>query len=269
MVLAKFRQKYPQGSLVGELIEIDRGTYIVGVSVIVDNIVLAKSLAGADTVEAAEDLARKRAIALLMLDSQTAGENSDRKSSLSDRTQKLTVATSNSASPPSASQEQIDTTNHVARDADSNIVDFAEHSAEKTDVADLVESRTDSEPEVKAEKERSLLEEEPPVRESGNLFAGTSTPDLAVPQDFSADSQNTDPEVPTVNSEPSEFDNIEEVNFNEIKHQTDLEIKRLGWSKNDGREFLKSRYGKRSRLQLTDNQLLEFLQYLASQPSPS
>ena len=54
-----------------------------------------------------------------------------------------------------------------------------------------------------------------------------------------------------------------------MKHQTDLEIKRLGWTKDDGQEFLRSRYGKRSRLQLTDEQLWEFLQYLKAQPNPN
>ena len=59
-----------------------------------------------------------------------------------------------------------------------------------------------------------------------------------------------------------------EIDFNKIKHQTDIEIKRLGWTKEDGRNFLKSHYGKRTRLHLTDEQLLEFLRYLQSLPTP-
>ncbi|MGD1918204.1 MAG: hypothetical protein ACFCAD_04560 [Pleurocapsa sp.] len=52
--------------------------------------------------------------------------------------------------------------------------------------------------------------------------------------------------------------------FNEIKKQTDWEMKRLGITKGQGRQYLKQHYGKRSRLQLTDKELLDFLYLLRS-----
>jgi hypothetical protein len=61
---------------------------------------------------------------------------------------------------------------------------------------------------------------------------------------------------------------LEAMDFNEIKQKTDIEIKRLSWTKDQGKEFLMSRYGKRSRLHLTDEQLLEFLRYLEKLPNP-
>lgn len=76
-MLAKFRNRYPQGSLVSELVKIDRGTYIVKALVQIDNVVLATALAGADTVESAEDAARERAIATLFLDSHLTSNNSN------------------------------------------------------------------------------------------------------------------------------------------------------------------------------------------------
>ncbi|MEM8676578.1 MAG: hypothetical protein AAGF83_22345 [Cyanobacteria bacterium P01_G01_bin.67] len=48
-------------------------------------------------------------------------------------------------------------------------------------------------------------------------------------------------------------------NFNKIKQLTDIEIKRLGWTKVQGGNYLMKKYGKRSRLHLTDDQLLGFL----------
>ena len=54
------------------------------------------------------------------------------------------------------------------------------------------------------------------------------------------------------------------LNFNEIKKLTDIEMKRLGWTKDIGRDYLKKKYGKRSRLHLTDEQLLDFLNHLQS-----
>jgi hypothetical protein len=47
-----------------------------------------------------------------------------------------------------------------------------------------------------------------------------------------------------------------------------VEMKRLGWTTIQGRDYLKQRYGKRSRQELNDPELLDFLAYLESQPAP-
>lgn len=47
-----------------------------------------------------------------------------------------------------------------------------------------------------------------------------------------------------------------------------IEMKRLGWSMEQGREYLKRTYGKRSRQELDDAELLDFLHYLERQLSP-
>lgn len=59
---------------------------------------------------------------------------------------------------------------------------------------------------------------------------------------------------------------MEPGNFGEVIAQTDVEMQRLGWTTDRGREHLKKTYGKRSRFLLTELELLDFLQYLASQP---
>ena len=287
MVLAKFRQRYPQGSLVSELIDIDRGTYIVGVSVIVNNITLSTGLAGADTVETAEDLARERAIVALMLDSYSPSDrdNLDSKTKVQDNAvTRLSQEVPAVKAAPSFEQK-------LAPEDRTSIEDdeivFAENLASQTTQSDpnILNSAEDAtlstslsfEPEVReqisnsdstVEKATATPLPEQSVSNSANLFAGTSnseTYNTLKDNRTSVEASATE----ATEAETSQADIIEEVNFNEIKHQTDLEIKRLGWTKDDGREFLKSRYGKRSRLQLTDNQLLEFLQYLASQPSPT
>lgn len=47
-----------------------------------------------------------------------------------------------------------------------------------------------------------------------------------------------------------------------------IEMKRLGWSTEQGREYLKRTYGKASRSKLDDAELLDFLRYLEIQSSP-
>jgi hypothetical protein len=51
--------------------------------------------------------------------------------------------------------------------------------------------------------------------------------------------------------------------------QTTVEIQRLGWDNTQGREFLQGRYNKRARSQLSDEELLDFLHYLQTQPNPT
>lgn len=51
--------------------------------------------------------------------------------------------------------------------------------------------------------------------------------------------------------------------------EIDVEMRRLGWTREQGREHLIETYGKRARSLLTDEQLVEFLEYLKSQPTPA
>jgi hypothetical protein len=59
----------------------------------------------------------------------------------------------------------------------------------------------------------------------------------------------------------------EPVDFSDPIAQIDTEMMRVGWSKEQGRDYLKTTYKKRSRQQLSDDELLDFLSYLQSLPS--
>ncbi|MGB3671868.1 MAG: hypothetical protein WA783_20435 [Phormidesmis sp.] len=56
------------------------------------------------------------------------------------------------------------------------------------------------------------------------------------------------------------------VDLSDVIAQTDIELRRLGWNSTQGREYLEKNYGKRSRQQLTDEELMSFLLYLEEQP---
>jgi hypothetical protein len=58
------------------------------------------------------------------------------------------------------------------------------------------------------------------------------------------------------------------VNFGEIIPRLKVELIRLGWDRDRGRDFLMERYNKRSSTLLTPDQLVDFLSYLESQPNP-
>ncbi|MDJ0746371.1 MAG: hypothetical protein QNJ32_23820 [Xenococcaceae cyanobacterium MO_167.B27] len=52
------------------------------------------------------------------------------------------------------------------------------------------------------------------------------------------------------------------IDFNTFIHLTDLEIKRLGWKPEEGKNHLLKNYGKRTRLHLTDSECLDYLSKL-------
>ena len=55
-----------------------------------------------------------------------------------------------------------------------------------------------------------------------------------------------------------------EIEFQNTSCHISAEMQRIGWTTQQGREHLIKTYGKRSRSQLNDDQLLEFLNYLKS-----
>ena len=55
------------------------------------------------------------------------------------------------------------------------------------------------------------------------------------------------------------------VDFNDLIAAIDVEMKRLGWDKAQGRRYIIEKYAVKSRVKLSDEQLFEFLDYLKSQ----
>ncbi len=54
------------------------------------------------------------------------------------------------------------------------------------------------------------------------------------------------------------------IEWEQIKEEIDELMKRLGWSKKQGKQYLIKRYSKTSRLHLTDAELIEFSNFLKS-----
>jgi hypothetical protein len=64
-MLAQFQSKYPQGSLIAELLQIHHGKYIVRASIQIEGITRATGMAASEILEDAEDRARSRALMVL------------------------------------------------------------------------------------------------------------------------------------------------------------------------------------------------------------
>ena len=68
-------------------------------------------------------------------------------------------------------------------------------------------------------------------------------------------------------TEESESESVIELEFAEIMEAIDKKMNRLGWSSEDGKKYLIEKYNKKSRRHLTDEELLEFWDYLKSLPT--
>ncbi|MBF2079952.1 MAG: hypothetical protein IGR76_15895, partial [Synechococcales cyanobacterium T60_A2020_003] len=68
LLIAQFRQRYPMGALVTDLLTIHQGEYVVRSQVQIGGTVWSTGMAAASRVEIAEDLAQERALLLLGLE---------------------------------------------------------------------------------------------------------------------------------------------------------------------------------------------------------
>ncbi|MDJ0632128.1 MAG: hypothetical protein QNJ34_02950 [Xenococcaceae cyanobacterium MO_188.B29] len=286
-MLKQFRTLYPHGSIVSELVNIDRGQYIVKVSIKIDRVVLSTGLAAADKIETAEDNARERALLALALDtisnlSKSAGtvidhstqeinklsnlakvslEQESRTEKKTDRVQPLAANASISSPSTPVAKIEPEVNNHlIESSAPPHEIDEVntDLAATKQNTPDKTEFNTS----VVTPSNQDLRVESIPEQLDNPL------PEAPPPVTYEEKSSSVPTSQDITNSSTQMIETVE-FDFNEIKSRTDVEIKRLGWTKEQGRDFLLQTYGKRSRLHLTDQELMDFLHYLESQSNPT
>jgi len=187
-MLDKFRQCYPNGSLISELVQIDHGQYIVRVLLRNDGKTLVSALSSSGNLEEAENQAIGRALSLLDL---------NKKSQLE---------------PPKS--------HHVTQDIP---------------------------------------------------FTSKSEPiGLVVEENYIQQQTEIVPEKSITNGhQPSQLplETVKPMDNSEMIAMINMELKRLGWNTEKGRDYLLSTYGKKSRHMLSDQELMAFLEHLKSEPS--
>ncbi|MFH7243263.1 MAG: hypothetical protein ACHWZW_10485 [Spirulina sp.] len=258
-MLTAFRQHYPQGGLVSELLRIHDGLYIVRAVVVVENQTLATGLAAHGVLETAEDTASVRALSHLGL------------------------ADIGYATPPTLAVPPTDfPAAHPSPKAPQSVPSVALPTAAMLSTATTKDGAV--RPDAAAllpslDLERAAADFEPETYVShgpdstGSDFTLTPEADLSpnlrpvvepIPAEPTSDAPLPfDPDLLSLEGIPTPS-----IDLSDIIAQTDVELQRLGWNVNQGREFLEKTYGKRSRHDLTDEELLEFLLFLETQPTP-
>lgn len=262
----QFRVHYPQGSLITELLTIDHGQYIVRCLVQVEGTTLVTGLAAAQTVELAEDQARSRVLAVLGINPTTA--TVEKETSLVNRE----VSQSLEPTPvsPSFSSERLDATVStrfteppIVQDTSSfsSIEPTPEEFTERglTTAFDTQEMSFSDSQDVSLEGSPSSQDVEAPIWMAQKKSSSVQLDDAPV-------TTSTHNQIETHLNEMTAPDTP--IDFSDIIARTNVELKRLGWTTQQGKDYLLQTYGKRSRQLLTDTELLDFLRYLEVQPTP-
>ena len=275
-MFTQFRIRYPKGSLVTELVTIDRGKYIVRCWVQNEGTTLATGLAAADTVELAEDQARTRALEALALDSSTVNKQQETPAVtngevlVSPQPTPITARAfpeATSVTTPTRSESLVqpqpmrvpETT--IASDARSlsSLEPKREEVADRVTVTPLLaDEMTFTYDEYDLPEVETTQEAETPLW-AAEKTSTTPLNDVPVPSYAEKELETDTNETPSTASP---------VDFSDIIARTNVELKRLGWTNQQGRDYLVQTYGKRSRQLLTDDELLDFLHHLESEPSP-
>jgi hypothetical protein len=264
-MFTQFRVRYPQGSLITELSAIEHGQYIVRCLVQVEGKTLVTGLAAASTVELAEEQARSRALAVLGIDT-TMTVIAEKETPLAPTEvvvpPKPTAKAPTELPPPSIEEIQLtqfplDSSVNDSSSlslSDSSIEDI-NHHAPKTP---LVEEEKTLPYEFSSTEAETSNEESTPLRMEEEM-SPSQLNGLPVKSYFQS-------ELETDNTKLSSTSGP--IDMSDVIARTTVEVKRLGWSNQHGKDYLLQTYGKRSRQLLTDEELLDFLNYLESQPSP-
>jgi hypothetical protein len=290
-MLAQFQSLYPNGSLISELVQIFQGKYIVRASVQIEGVTRATGMAAAETVEVAEDQARTRALIVLGItnappESVAFSSNSifpaqvnpslNTKAGLSESTYSSSKEGDSVGSQwPVVSDKEISIPPSKVRNIKPEVVTNSNEQYEYSNAAPLLSDTYSQDLSqnfpVTANRE---LEFDPPVEKLeitfDNQVENQTFPPISANNvtPFTPRSYSSQEDVTTLPVTGKRKKKAEPVDLSDVIAKTDVELQRLGWTPEQGREHLIKTYGKRGRTLLTEEELHGFLKFLQSEPDP-
>jgi hypothetical protein len=280
-MLAQFQSLYPNGSIISELVQIFQGKYIVRVSIQIENVTRATGMAGAETVEAAEDAARNRAFMVL---------------GISNSPQTSVALTQQPPTPVPANPVLNNTKEKLNEPTYSPVIneEFASNLSSKSSGKEVLlppvgEQNIKPEPVISHTYTQEISpglsltdNREPELEtftqtpmENWEKVSDTPPENLSVSENFASNVKQFTPRsstpvenITTQTGGGRKKKKSEPVDLSDVIAKTDVELQRLGWTPEQGREYLIKTYGKRGRTLLTEDELHDFLRHLELQPDP-
>lgn len=273
-MLNQFRSLYPQGSLVTELLCVDHGLYVVRCWVQAEGTILGTGLAAAQSVELAEDQARSRALAVLGIEMTTAtnlvegaptcapteetalhpGETPTPSGGLPSHAPVL--------SPEGFRQTQNTQLSDTARagvvQSLSPVEPNAFDTSQEAELTSTVGDQTTFTDQLYSAEVEIKEKAQPPMNTSQEVSKNLPQEEFVHPKS-NGDLNQDLIEKPSQNTP---------IDLSDTIARSNVELRRLCWTNQQGRDYLLQHYGKRSRQLLTDQELLDFLHNLESLPTP-
>jgi hypothetical protein len=230
-LFAQLRSRFPQGALVSELVQVHDGQFVVRAIVQVGTTTMATGMAAADKIEVAEDRARVRAMEVLGI-SPTGG---------------ATTFDVVARSEPEPIKEVESMTHSIPEIPLPAVEDLVPELPKKT-------TRKKKEDPIEPAPVSDLLS-----------FPGLDMPEIkSAPVEFTREPVQFTPDFEDDEVEPPA---PEPIDLSDAIAQIGTEIERIGWTKKQGSTYLQDTYGKKTRAELDEDELIEFLHYLKALPS--
>ncbi len=304
-MLAQLRIQYPQSCLISELLEIKHGKYIVRALVQIEGVTIATGLGSGETVEIAEDHARERVLAILDLGarSSTQALALDTPQESAPEISPTPPVAAPVITPPvmaavvtavvteAAQKVAVPVMAPITVMAAPVVQPVVQPIFPETKVPEIITEPEITAPEIIApvsfgqsqpKFEQEIIQEasSPPIPTLEKIEKSEKVVPLHIVPDTQPAEIYPQPIVAVVpDPEPLDFGAEKEAkkakaktspvaipDIKDVMAKTEIEIRRLGWTTQQGRNFLLQRYGKRARTLLSDEELLDFLSYLEDQP---
>ncbi|MGB3649767.1 MAG: hypothetical protein WBA41_00955 [Rivularia sp. (in: cyanobacteria)] len=290
-MLAQFQSLYPTGSLISELVQIYHGKYIVRSSVQIEGVTRATGMSAAETIEEAEDRSRTRALMVLAMQGESNVEAATKVEQIATSQPNLQVLSNRSLTTAvTAINEYANTTANPTEvtqtvsntPAVSSQVTQTQTPVSNTPAVSSQVTQTEDEsptPEVFSEDDNDFYSQD---FDKPLPIPTYDEPEFEAPiEDNQPDDEENQTEATASNVTPIDKSKAETttkkttkrkkktepVDLSDVIAKTDVELERLGWTPQQGREYLINTYGKRGRTLLTEEELLDFLNYLESIPT--
>jgi hypothetical protein len=264
-LLIQLRSHHPSGCLSSELLQVVDGSYVVRAMVAVDGLTIATAMAAAPTIELAEDQARARVMAVIGLTPLHLGEPQRVEPKFEPVVARIPDMVAD-VIPPAVMPPPV----LLPIDPPETLVAMDDDEMSPDDRASGGAKSTKSK--AKSPKAKSKPEDVPPPAPLAELLAAPmveitggadAADDMAIEYEFTIEGDD-EPDaatvMPTRSSEPT-------MDLSDAIAQIGAEIERIGWTKKQGSSYLQEAYGKRTRAELTETELLSFLQYLKALPA--
>jgi hypothetical protein len=244
-LLIQLRAHYPASCLAAELVQVQDSHYIVRAMVTMEGQLLATALAAGSTVEAAEDGARQRVLDVLGIQALVLGETMK---------QEVNLRLNSPVAPVTNSTDiaQVPT-------AESEAFSPPEPTPTTVTKAKRRSPKANSAPEIEDNVPEAPLEGVSEIEISGG-------DDTSYEAEFEY-SFEEEPSAEPAAIKPTAAMPVPQMDLSDAIAQIGAEIDRIGWTKKQGSTYLQETYSKRTRAELSDAELFEFLAYLKSLPA--